>query len=169
MKHVSTGAGLCALAAAVAGFPIINQLAATERTAQASPAVASAIAAAAMTQAEPTIVWYGVQPANYMINGGNAAWTKGAIFRAWSDGRIEYRLYLPQADTQQCNLFTLPSSSECDWKIFSDPAAGLAVKADINNDKMVDGEDLSYLLASWGNAPPLSVPPSDCPLNLINP
>ncbi len=158
MKHVSTGAGLCALAAAVAGFPIISQLASTERTAQASPAVAAAIAAAAMTQAEPTIVWYGATSMDDNFN---------LLLRAWSDGRVEGLYYWWNYNGTSC---TSPRVRSCGvWTVISDPAAGLAVKADINSDKLVDGEDLAYLLASWGDAPPLSVPPSDCPLNLINP
>jgi hypothetical protein len=32
-----------------------------------------------------------------------------------------------------------------------------------------DGADLSQLLADFGDAPRQDIPPSDCPLNLINP
>jgi F-type H+-transporting ATPase subunit a len=41
--------------------------------------------------------------------------------------------------------------------------------SDINFDAKVDGADLGQLLADWGDAPRKDVPPSDCPLALINP
>jgi hypothetical protein len=162
MKHVSTGAGLCALAAAVAGFPIINGLASTERTAQASPAAAGAIAAAAMTQAEPTIVWYGISPAI----GNNTGTSPGFVFRAWSSGLIEYRIFNTCGNcTPACGFIV----ENCVWRVFSSPTDGLASRADINADLAVDGKDLASVLSAWGEAVPQGIPPSDCPLNLINP
>lgn len=109
-----------------------------------------------------------ILPAHYMINVGNAGYTLGAIFRAWSDGRIEHKLYGPHTGHDNACVFP-ENGPSCGWQTFSDPAAGLAAKADITNDKVVDASDLSYLLAAWGDAPPVGIPPSDCPLNLINP
>jgi hypothetical protein len=48
-------------------------------------------------------------------------------------------------------------------------AAALADRTDINLDAQVDGAGLGQLLADWGDAPRQDIPPSDCPLNLINP
>jgi hypothetical protein len=42
-------------------------------------------------------------------------------------------------------------------------------RSDINFDEKVDGADLGQLLADWGDAPRQNIPPSDCPLALINP
>ena len=36
-------------------------------------------------------------------------------------------------------------------------------------DELVDGADLASVLSNWGDAPRVPFPPSDCPLNLINP
>ena len=51
--------------------------------------------------------------------------------------------------------------------VVSSPNEGLNAAADINFDEVVDGGDLGQLLASWGNAPRNPMPPSDCPLGLI--
>jgi hypothetical protein len=56
-----------------------------------------------------------------------------------------------------------------DWQVVSTPAQGLNFRSDINFDSRVDGADLGALLADWGDAPRQDIPPSDCPLNLINP
>ena len=169
MNRVSTGAGLCALAAAVAGFPIINQFVGQQQAAQASPVLASAVSAAVMAQAGPTIVWYGAiaDPAT-----GSGQSISHAVYRAWSDGRIEMKRVLNGLNTS--NTFYACNNSQgspcaSQWFLINDPSQGLAAKADITNDKVVDASDLSYLLAAWGDAPPVGIPPSDCPLNLINP
>jgi hypothetical protein len=51
----------------------------------------------------------------------------------------------------------------------SNPAQGYKATADINADELVDGADLASVLSNWGDAPRVPFPPSDCPLNLINP
>jgi hypothetical protein len=51
---------------------------------------------------------------------------------------------------------------------FSNLAAFRAA-SDANADEKVDGADLGMLLSNWGDAPRVPFPPSDCPLNLINP
>jgi hypothetical protein len=53
--------------------------------------------------------------------------------------------------------------------VISDPAQGYTYRSDINFDAKVDGADLGQLLADWGDAPRQDIPPSDCPLALINP
>jgi hypothetical protein len=55
------------------------------------------------------------------------------------------------------------------WIVVSDPAQGLTYRSDINFDAKVDGADLGQLLADWGEAPRQDIPPSECPLNLVNP
>jgi hypothetical protein len=49
------------------------------------------------------------------------------------------------------------------------PAQGLTFDADLNFDEAVDGVDLGMMLAKWGPARRNPVPPSDCPLALVNP
>jgi hypothetical protein len=53
--------------------------------------------------------------------------------------------------------------------VVSNPSQGLTYRSDINFDSKVDGADLGTLLADWGDAPRQDIPPSDCPLNLVNP
>ena len=52
--------------------------------------------------------------------------------------------------------------------MISSPTEGMNAAADITFDEVVDGEDLATLLASWGEAPRNPMPPSDCPLGLMN-
>ena len=42
-------------------------------------------------------------------------------------------------------------------------------EADLSANGVGDGADLGQLLADWGDAPRQDIPPSDCPLVLINP
>ena len=90
------------------------------------------------------------------------------LFGAWSDGKIEatrgyiYNGYgLCQWNNSAC--------SGTQWVVVSNPAQGLTYRSDINFDEKVDGADLGQLLADWGDAPWQDIPPSDCPLALINP
>jgi hypothetical protein len=39
----------------------------------------------------------------------------------------------------------------------------------VGADEEVDGSDLGMLLSNWGDAPRVPFPPSDCPLNFVNP
>ena len=55
-----------------------------------------------------------------------------------------------------------------EWVVVNNPAQGLTFDADLNFDESVDGVDLGMFLAKWGPAPRNPVPPSDCPLGLIN-
>jgi hypothetical protein len=155
MKNLSTGTGLALLATAIVAYPFVNRISSVDQTAHASVPVA-AIAAAATAQAnpEPTIVWYGVTPY--------------AVWRAWNTGRVEANagnFYEPPGS----DCASVWNSNSCGWVVISDPAQGLTYRSDINFDERVDGADLAQLLADFGDAPRQDIPPSDCPLNLINP
>ncbi len=149
MKNISTGTGLCVLGLCVVAYPIVDRLA-PDRTAHAGAPLA-AVAKAVVGQAEPTIVWYGVNGDAYGLF---------RLIRAWSDGRVEGKTFLSSADCPY---------AICDWSLMSDPAEGYAASADINHDQRVDGADLGLVLGYWGDAPRHDIPPSDCPLNLVNP
>ena len=132
-------------------------------SAQADVGVAApAVASAAMAQGggEPTIVWYGTVESNFFG-------TVAVVLRAWSDGTIELKRvnYSPNP-SDVCNG-TIACSSP--WIVVSSPNDGLAAVADINADQQVDAQDLSQVLSRWGDAPRNDIPPSDCPLNLVNP
>jgi len=47
--------------------------------------------------------------------------------------------------------------------------SGLRLPLRHHRRQVVDGADLATMLADWGDAPRYDIPPSDCPLNLINP
>jgi hypothetical protein len=168
MKNISTGFGLALLAGAILAYPFVSSLA-PSANASAVTAAVSAVSTAATAQAGPTIVWYGIsQP---LTGTSSSSALHGAMFRAWSNGRIEYKPYYPTIT----NCICCPWSSECtstsvsEWRVFSDPAQGLTYRSDINFDEKVDGADLGALLADWCDAPRQDIPPSDCPLNLVNP
>ena len=162
MKNISTGLGLCVLGLGIAAWPVLDRLAPTANASAVSTA-ASAVSTAATAQTGPTIVWYGT--AGFSSNAFNV----GAVFRAWSDGRVEMKKI--NAEPSGSGSAWCTSSSLCAgaWIVVSDPAQGLTYRSDINFDAKVDGADLSQLLADWGDAPRQDIPPSDCPLALINP
>ena len=156
MKNVSTGAGLCVLGLCIVGYPLVDRI---STRAEAGVPAAGAVAAAALAQdpPAPTIVWYGVG-SNGTQSGMHVIW------RAWSDGTVEFK-HVPWT-SPGCSPF-IPCTSG--WIIASTAQEGLAAAADLNFDQAVDGVDLGELLAKWGPAPRNPVPPSDCPLALINP
>jgi hypothetical protein len=159
MKNISTGTGIALLAGAIVAYPILDRV---MPKADASTTHAAAVVAAATVQVEPTIVWYGVGNAHQNNGGGPVV-----IVRAWSNGRVE-------ATAGNFNTVfgggCIWNSTSCSgWVVISDPAQGYNYRSDINFDSKVDGADLGALLADWGDAPRQDIPPSDCPLNLINP
>jgi hypothetical protein len=155
MKNISTGFGLCVLGLGIAAWPVLDRLAPTAN-ASAVSAAASAVSTIATAQTGPTIVWYD--------------YDGGAMWRAWSDGRIETRLGYWTSYGVGCErVVTATCAGYEGWVVFSDPAQGLTYRSDINFDAKVDGADLGQLLADWGDAPRQDIPPSDCPLALINP
>jgi hypothetical protein len=176
MKNVSTGFGLCVLGLGIAVWPIVDRLA-PSANASAVTAAASAVSTAATAQTGPTIVWYQsfAQPLSFGGGGtgqlyqANAFW----VVRAWSDGKVEARYINVGSPSNPSPLATCGFSQDSPcigpWVVINDPAQGLTYRSDINFDEKVDGADLGQLLADWGNAPRQDIPPSDCPLALINP
>jgi len=158
MRNISTGFGLCVLGLGIAAWPVLDRLAPSAST-SAVAAAAAALSTAATAQTGPTIVRYGIVP-NTTGPGSNSYVT---IVRAWSDGRMESSGYYRGSNCRLAN------EGSCSWAVFSDPAQGLTYRSDINFDEKVDGADLATLLTDWGNAPRQGIPPSDCPLALINP
>ncbi len=162
MSKITTGVGLCALALSIVAFPIIDRvLPRAEATVPAAAVQAIASAAHAQAGGEPTVVWYGVSsPSNYY------SLTPPILLRAWSDGTIEAKM-IGYNNFGACNPDTVLCTS--DWRVISSPTEGFKAAADINADENVDSADLGTLLSSWGDAPRVPFPPSDCPLNLVNP
>jgi hypothetical protein len=160
MKNISTGFGLCVAAAAALAYPFVSSLA-PSANASAVTAAASAVSTAAAAQTGPTIVWYST------VNNG---WEYTSLWRAWSDGKVEVRRIRLSygVDSGWCS-HTADFPCKSPWYVVSDPAQGLTYRSDINFDEKVDGADLGQLLADWGDAPRQDIPPSDCPLNLVNP
>jgi hypothetical protein len=166
MKNVSTGFGLCIVGLGIAAWPVLDRLM-PQANAVGVGSVAPAVAAAALAQdpPAPTIVWYQAVAMSVNTNQGEAV----HLYRAWSDGRIEMmrgNWYVNNGCT-----YYVPSTG-CQgeiWKVVSSPSQGLTFDADLNFDEAVDGVDLGMMLAKWGPAPRNPVPPSDCPLALINP
>jgi len=157
MKNVTTGLGLCVLGVGIAAYPVLDHL--VPRADAGAPRGGGAIVAAATGQVEPTIVWYGMA--------GVGQYNLPLFARAWSNGRIEGMAGQFYSPSGGCT--SAWDSTSCGWVVISDPAQGLTYRSDINFDSKIDGADLGTLLADWGNAPRRDVPPSDCPLNMINP
>jgi hypothetical protein len=167
MKNISTGFGLCVAAAAALAYPFVSSLA-PSATAGAVTAAVAAVSTYATAQTGPTIVWYGVINSN--IDGGGYVGDgyRPYLFRAWSDGKVEATMGYIYTGYGLCtwNSSSCPSQQ---WVVVSAPTQGLTYRSDINFDQKVDGADLGQLLADWGDAPRQDIPPSDCPLALINP
>jgi hypothetical protein len=154
------GVGLCMIGGAML---MQNGQQANAATAVSMPATAAAVTAAANTQAggEPMVVWYGVGAANFNSN------TPPMLFRAWSDGTVEAKAVEFTYAYGTCS----PNFWGCSgpWHVISSPTQGLKAASDSNADEKVDGADLAAVLSNWGDAPRVPFPPSDCPLNLVNP
>ena len=162
MKNVTTGLGLCVLGVGIAAYPVLDHL--VPRADAGAPGGGGAIVAAATGQVEPTVVWYGVGARPWGGNNyGTANYPYDVLYRAWSDGRIEARKICTGNYCGDALSVSTP------WVVVSDPNTGYNAASDINFDSKVDGADLGQLLTAWGDAPRNDIPPSDCPLNLINP
>jgi hypothetical protein len=157
MKNLSTGTGLALLAGAVLAYPFVSSFAPNANASAVT--AAAAVSTAATGQTTPTIVWYGTM-GDY------------TLLRSWSTGRME-ALWMEWNVSQECvspnDIVFRVRTCGGHWVVISDPAQGLTYRSDINFDEKVDGADLGQLLADWGNAPRQDIPPSDCPLALINP
>jgi hypothetical protein len=173
MKPLSTGTGLALLAGAIVAFPLVNRIGTGEQAVHAAvpTAVGAAIAAASAAQAAPTIVWYGTD--TVMQSFGSQAWSCSTVWRAWSDGKVEAMTTRRQLTGYNGSQYDTWCSGDgfctTGWRVVSTSNMGFNAAADINFDSRVDGEDLAQVLASWGDAPRQDVPPSDCPLALVNP
>jgi hypothetical protein len=166
MKNISTGFGLALLAGSILAYPFVSSLA-PSANASAVIAAASAVSTAATAQTSPTIVWYGMCETS-----AYPGYSTTALTRAWSDGKVEAKFFNPYFSggnpaSTPCSAFVVQHCSG--WFVISDPAQGLTYRSDINFDEKVDGADLGQLLSDWGDAPRQDIPPSDCPLNLVNP
>jgi len=159
------GAGLCMIGGAMMmqnASPAHATPGAMTMHAAAIPAAVGALATA-QAGGEPTIVWYGTYGGNY------GQYIGGALLRAWSDGTVEMKkieVFVASSGGNPCGS-SIPCSSP--WLVISSPTAGYRAAADLNADEKVDGADLTSILSSWGDAPRVPFPPSDCPLNLVNP
>jgi hypothetical protein len=162
MKHCTTGTGLVALSIAILGSTLIARFGTAEPAANAASSIAPArgLAAVAITQVTPTIVWY-----SWSADSGNGYYV---LVRAWSNGRVEIKRINGSASV---NSWCVAPNDPCSvgWVVVNDESQGYNAAADINFDSKVDGDDLGQLLAAWGDAPRHDIPPSDCPLNLVNP
>ena len=160
MKNISTGTGIALLAGAIVAYPIIDRV--MPRAEAGATHVAAVVAAAtAQVPPEPTIVWYGIGSA------GQQWQATDRVYRAWSDGTIEFkRNTWNNGNNDACSGL---SSCVSPWITVASPNSGYNAAADINFDSKVDGSDLAQVLNDWGNAPRQDIPPSTCPLNLINP
>ena len=182
MNNISTGFGLCVLGLGVALWPVMDRFAPSATDVHAGVPIA-VISAAVMGQAGPTIVWYQAtepryiqQPAGESYSGFDLQY----VYRAWSDGTLEYRTikrkvhsfaYTASGNWYQSATHYCEDAGDCrsPWITVSSPNEGFKAFADVNSDESVDGADLALVLDEWGDAPRHDIPPSDCPLNLINP
>ena len=159
MKNISTGTGIALLAGAIVTYPIIDRV---MPRAEAGATHVAAVVAAATAQAppEPTIVWYGTMGLQTVV-------------RAWSNGRMEAMWMDWIESNATCsgitNIAYRVRTCGGPWVVIYDPSQGYNAASDINFDSKVDGSDLAQVLNDWGNAPRQDIPPSVCPLNLINP
>ena len=154
------GVGLCLI-----GGAQLMQNSNRADAAVGSLAAMNAITTVAFAQVEPTVVWYGVSsPSNSQY-----ANSPPLLFRAWSDGTVEAKVTYLINGQNWCDPSSPPGFCITEWKVISSPTAGYKAASDINADELVDGADLAMILNSWGDAPRVPFPPSDCPLNLINP
>jgi len=162
MKNISTGTGIALLAGAIVAYQIIDRV--MPRADAGATHVAAVIAAAtAQNPPEPTIVWY-----SWSANHDNYWYV---LVRAWSDGKVEMKRIDGKASVNGWCSTNPPPSDPCSgkWIGVSSPSQGYNASSDINFDSKVDGADLGQLLTAWGDAPRHEIPPSECPLNLINP
>ena len=160
-RNVSPGTGLALLACAIMVHAVIDRDASRADAGMPAHARAPAAAAWAAGPIEPTIVWYGASTYT-----DNYSFQRPIAIRAWSDGRVEYKRIDPLASGGACGSGAGCSSP---WFQISSFTEGAPAQSDLNLDARVDGADLGQLLNDWGDAPRHDIPPSDCPLALINP
>ena len=116
---------------------------------------------------EPTIVWYDSWSAGQNPTNSNGQVMDTAILRAWSDGTVEIRVKAVDLSSSYGGCNTEDFGDCGPWIVISSPNEGLNAAADINHDEIVNAADIGLLVAAWGDAPRNPMPPSDCPLGLI--
>ena len=161
-KNAMAGAvTLCGVGLCMIGGALLMQGGQQAQAAAGSMPAAAAVAATANAQAGPTVVWYGTSTGQI-----DTQVARHFLWRAWSDGTVELRYLKYRFYNGVCHGI----EEDCPgWSVVSSPTAGFKAAADINADELVDGADLASVLGNWGDAPRVPFPPSDCPLNLINP
>lgn len=171
MKQLSTGTGLAILGVcAIAGMYLNRTPTAASAAASASAGPVAQIASAALAQSGPTIVWYGAVHNNrfaYTSNGCNngtcdRSWEYSVLLRAWSDGTVEAKKI---CTGDSCGA----GFSAGGWVRVASTTEGTSAFADLDLNSQVDFGDLAMMLMNFGPAPRDPVPPSNCPLDLINP
>jgi hypothetical protein len=168
-KNAMAGAvTLCGVGLCVIGAALMMQNGNSAHAAGGVPL--AAVAAVAHAQAGPTVVWYGVgaDTTQYGATIGSSSTSKvDRLYRAWSDGTVEVKRinFWPPGNDPCGDL----GGCQSPWIVISSPTVGFKAAADINADEKIDGFDLASILGNWGDAPRVPFPPSDCPLNLINP
>ena len=166
-KNAMAGAvTLCGVGLCVIGAALMMQNGNSAHAAGGMPL--AAVAAVAHAQAGPTIVWYGAVAEAHPDMYGQASSTP-VLIRAWSNGLVEAKRFkmMPNGANNACNNST--GNCVSNWFTINDPSAGYRAAADFNADEQVNAVDLASILGNWGDAPRVPFPPSDCPLNLINP
>ena len=169
MGQLSTGTGLAVLGLSTVACAILAGGRADAPAHAAMPPM-TAIASTAMAQTSPTIVWYGVSSAQYS-DGNYNKWLLNTITRAWSDGRVEMKVVRKHLEQYQAQDRFCNGDTNCDtgWRVISSPALGYTAFADLDFSEQVDAGDLAMVLLNYGDAPRQDIPPSDCPLDLVNP
>lgn len=122
-----------------------------------------ATSVAAQAGGERVVVWYGTYGGMY------GSFVGGALLRAWSDGTIEMKKMSTFSATESGGACTSAMPCSSPWLVVSAPTQGFRAAADLNADELVDALDLASVLNSWGAAPRVPFPASDCPLDLVNP
>lgn len=166
-KHAMAGAvTLCGVGLCMIGGALMLQGGSEAHAAAgALHAAAGAVASTSATQAgtERVVVWYGTYGGMY----GN--FVGGVLLRAWSDGTIEMKKMSTFSASESGGGCTSAMPCSSPWLVVSAPTQGFRAAADLNADQLVDALDLATVLNSWGDAPRVPFPTSDCPLNLTNP
>lgn len=160
---MASAVALCGVGLCLIGGAMFVQGGGTAQAGASLPTgVANALVASAVAQGtEPTVVWYGVSPvAGY--------YGTGLLLRAWSDGSVEGLVIQngQYGGQYPCDLRPDYCSG---WIVISSPTQGTMAASDVDRNGQVDGADLGTVLGNWGATPQNPFPPSDCPLNLINP
>ena len=171
MKQLSTGTGLAMLGGFLVVAMVANRALDSASAARAGgSATGVSLVTAALAQSGPTIVWYGAVHNNrfaYTSNGCNngtcdRSWEYTVLLRAWSDGTVEAKKI---CTGDSCGA----GFSAGGWTRVASTTEGTSAFADLDLNSNVDFGDLALLLTNFGPAPRDPVPPSPCPLDLINP